>query len=450
MHPTQPSTRAERSEAPQLGRSRLSLAISILLIGLVLVVGFSLVRNDPGIDPSFDSGARLSATFIPSAELDRLITANEQQLTETETPSTYLILGQLYLEQARVTGDLSRYVQAGSAFDRALELRPADPLPVVGLAQVDLALHRFQSALDRVDGLARLDAVAVAVDAQVALGRLDRAERSLDILGAGAEDAGPILVRRSEIAWLRGDTARAVELAMTAVNPDEPVLAKRSWYQAFAAQMAFQAGELDSALELARAAVDHDPESIGAMAVLARSSAAAGDLERAEALLIDATTPVPEPGMLDELGDIQTALGKLDAAAATYATVDVIATLSDAAGAYDRSVARSLADRGVDTDRAVEIAMGELDVRRDALTLDTVAWALHRAGRNEEAVAFADEALATGIEDAAVLFHSARIYAEAGDSTRALELVDASLTRNAHFDVLLRADAIDLQKSLSS
>lgn len=441
---SQPSTRARPNG---LWLTVVALVVLVAAIGWVRTDFF---RSDSDIDPDFNSGARLSATFIPETELDRLIEVNEQQLAATETPSTYIVLGQLYLEKARVTGDLSRYVQAEAAFVKGIELRPSDPLPAIGLAQVDLALHRFTSALDRVDGLARLDAVAVAVDAQIALGRLDGAERSLDILAVGAETAGAILVRRAEIAWLRGQSNTAAELALSAVNPDEPVLARRSWYQAFAAQMAFHVGDLESALELSSLAVANDPSSIGAMAVLARASAASGDLRRAETLLIDATSPIPEPGMLDELGDIQTALGELENAAATYATIDVIATLGEAVGAYDRSVARSLADRGVEVRRALEIAMGELDVRRDALTLDTVAWASFRAGEVDQARAFADEALATGIQDAAVLFHAAEIYAASGDEVRALELVDAALAQNPNFDVLLAEDALALRERLSS
>lgn len=444
MPNSQPSTRATPKQP------WIAFAFFAVLVGAVVWIVFGLLDGGPAIDPDFNSGARLSATFIPESELERLIEVNEQQLEETETPSTYLVLGQLYLEKARVTGDLSRYVQAEAAFARGLELRPSDPLPAVGLAQVDLALHRFTSALDRVDGLARLDAVAVAVDAQIALGRLDGAERSLDILAVGAESAGAVLVRRAEIAWLRGQSSRAAELAFAAVDPDEPVLARRAWYQAFAAQMAFQTGDLETALELASMAFDNDPGSIGAMAVLARSSAASGDLLGAEALLVDATNPIPEPGMLDELGDIQIALGEFEDAAATYATIDVIATLSEAAGAYDRSVARSLADRGVDVDRATVIAMGELDVRRDALTLDTAAWALYRAGDLDRASEYITEALATGIQDAAVLFHAAEIHAASGDEVRALELVTAALVQNPHFDVLLAQDAVSLQERLSS
>lgn len=407
-------------------------------------------ESQPSVDPDFESGSRLSATFVPTDELDRLVAAYELRTGETETPSNYIILGQLYLEKARVTGDLSRYLQAEAAFRRGIELRPNDPIPAVGLAQTDLALHRFSSALERVDGIARLDAVAVAVDAQIAIGRIDDAERSLDILAVGAEGAGPILVRRAELAWMRGQVEEAKRLAEAAVNPLDANLARRAWYQTFAAQMAFQTGDHVRALELAEAAFGNDPESIGAQGVLARASYATGDLERAETMLGDATSPVPDPTFLDELGDVQTMRGDQDAADATYATIGVIATLSEASEAYDRSVARSLSDRGVETSRAVGIAEGELDVRRDALTLDTLAWALFRDGQIERAKEFSDEAVATGIREASVLYHAAEIAAASGDEARASELVRSALDMNDFFDLLLRRDAMDLAAEVGS
>lgn len=437
----------------RLPTARFLVFAAVLFVSAVLAaaVVFTVVSEPaPPVDPSLETGARLSATFVPQTELDRLISAYEERITTAESPSDFLLLGQLYLEKGRVTGDLARYAQAEAAFARGQELRPEDPIAEVGLAQTELAMHRFDEALARVDGLARLDAVAVATDALLAKGELDAAERSLDILAVDAETAGPILVRRSQLAWLRGDHETALDLALDAVDRDDANTARRSWYQAFAAQMAFQVGDLPVATDLAEAAVADDSENVGALAVLARTAWAHGDLERAAELLTDATNPVPDPALLDALGDVLTARGSADAAAQAYATIDVLATLGEAGGAYDRAVASSLADRGVQPERAVEIARRDLEVRQDAYTHDALAWALFRAGRVGEAVDSIEAALRTGISDAAIDYHAAEIFSAAGELERARDRISSSLAINPHFDVILAKDARLLAEMLNA
>ena len=69
---------------------------------------------------------------------------------------------------------------------------------------------------------------------------------------------------------------------------------------------------------------------------------------------------------------------------------------------------------------AVELARRELRDRSDVFTHDALAWALSAAGRNEEARNEIAAALAEGTKDARLFFHAAVIAARAGRAEEAL------------------------------
>lgn len=125
-----------------------------------------------------------------------------------------------------------------------------------------------------------------------------------------------------------------------------------------------------------------------------------------------------------------------------------MADLGEASEAYDRAIANSLADRGVDTERAVRIATEELSIRRDAYTLDSAAWALFRNGQPREAVEPIEEALASGIRDARVLYHAGEIFAALSETERARTHLEAALDVNRSFDVLGGRRAVALLEDL--
>ncbi|NEE62010.1 hypothetical protein G3M55_98095, partial [Streptomyces sp. SID8455] len=65
--------------------------------------------------------------------------------------------------------------------------------------------------------------------------------------------------------------------------------------------------------------------------------------------------------------------------------------------------------------RAVTLAEQTLRSRPFVAVHDAYAWALHRAGRDAEALAQADEALALGTRSALFHYHRAAIHQALGD-----------------------------------
>ncbi len=84
-------------------------------------------------------------------------------------------------------------------------------------------------------------------------------------------------------------------------------------------------------------------------------------------------------------------------------------------------------------DLAIELARADLAERRDVGAYDTLAWALHRAGRHREAGQVIAGALAFGTEDAALHYHAAAIATELGDRATASAHLERALAINPRF-----------------
>jgi tetratricopeptide (TPR) repeat protein len=75
-------------------------------------------------------------------------------------------------------------------------------------------------------------------------------------------------------------------------------------------------------------------------------------------------------------------------------------------------------------------------VRHDIYTWDTLAWALFRNNRQDEAAAAIKEALGLGTKDALLLFHAGMIYERIGDNEKAVDYLDRAIALNPQFHLL--------------
>ena len=109
-------------------------------------------------------------------------------------------------------------------------------------------------------------------------------------------------------------------------------------------------------------------------------------------------------------------------------------SLSAPADEDPRTVAQFLATKGRDPARAVALARAELDRRPGIYTADTLAWALHRAGKTGEARPHATKALALGTPDPTLLYHAGAIEIASGNAARGYPLVERALALSPRFD----------------
>ena len=358
-------------------------------------------------------------------------------------------LGLLYEARARLSGDVTDYARAIEAASRSLAIEPRQ-LDVRALhARLMLATHDFAAALAEAQVLDRAApgqpaVLAIVADAQLELGDVSAAtalyERIRTLAPGPAIDA-----RLARVAFLRGDPAGAVARAedahtdALAEGQDGPAL---SWYAYLAGTLSLASGEPEAAAAWFDRALEAWPQSHLALAGAARAAAALGDEDAALEGYRAAIAVAPQPEALAALGDLLALRGDEAGAEAQYATVLAIARLQGGDElVYNRQQVLFAVNHHRDLAMALELAERELAERRDAYGYDAYAWALLANGRAADADAAIEEALATGIRDATILFHAGEIKAALGDAAAARELLSDALAIRGALDPLAMARA---------
>jgi tetratricopeptide (TPR) repeat protein len=352
-------------------------------------------------------------------------------------------LGALYLQRARLTGDLADYGRALDAADRSIE---ADPIYWSGhalRASVLFALHDFPGALDEARATYaaapdQLEALAVIGDASLELGDLEAADVAYQQLAEMAPSA-PVWSRQAHLAFIRGDTERALDLVGIAATATDPVADP-----AAAAFYHFQLGDLRRASGDARGAegaylqaLAAVPEYAPATAGIARVREAEGHRAEAMALLAAAIARVPQPELIAALGDLHALDGDAAAAERQYALVERIGEVAAATGSvYDRQRVLFAADHERDLQGGIALARAELAVRHDIYAHDALAWVLFKAGELDEAAAEAEAALAMGTQDPRLAYHAGMIAAAQGRTEEARSLLRTALEGAAYLPPL--------------
>lgn len=435
--------------------------LPLVLAGIAAVAMGALVAvllRSGGGEASPTRAIRAEAT-VGFAPLDDRISVLEARVVPGD--GDYLnrtALAAVLVEAARSTGDPAAAERAEVLVTEALANNPGH-LPAESLlASIELARHDFAGALARAEAVVTeapgdLGALAVVGDANLELGRIAEAQEAYFELGRAGGGSPAVLIRRARLAWLSGDADAAVVeggAALDAAIDGGLGGADLASYQAQHALQLVGVGRAGEAAPIAEAAVDNAPSSPGVLAALAEVRLRQGDLPAAVDLLDRAIAIAPTPDLL--AAAVELALATDDAAAAEEltATVLAIAELADANGevADRRAIAEFLADRGIDTARAVELARAEADARPGAMTLQVLAWALHADGQLDEAVQAAEQVLASGLTDAEVLARVGVILAADAQDARAAEVLDRALRIDDRFDPIAAPQARALLDSL--
>ncbi|NUU21355.1 MAG: hypothetical protein HOV68_07540, partial [Streptomycetaceae bacterium] len=139
--------------------------------------------------------------------------------------------------------------------------------------------------------------------------------------------------------------------------------------------------------------------------------AALGRRDEALSEYAAATAALPIPQFLVEYGELLDSAGRSGEARAQYDLAAASFGLLEANGASD-DLARAQfeADHG-DPAEALRRAQAEWGRRQSVFVADALAWALHRNGRDAEALAYARRALADGWHDPLPLRHLTEIEA---------------------------------------
>lgn len=380
------------------------------------------------------------------AQIDHSIAAWTRNLaTNSRDYLSATNLAILYQGRGRLSYDLQDHERALTAARTALTIEPTYAPARAMEAAILFTLHDFSGAFTTADALVRddptqLGALATRFDSEIELGRIDDARRDLAALHSAGGPA--VLIRSARLDAVTGDAAgalRSAEQARKAAIADETD--DLGFYDYAVGEYARLGGNAKAARAAYQAAIKERATDLAALVGLARIDAFEGNTSAAIAGLQKATAIAPQPEAEGLLGDLQAASGDAAGSGAAFDTVRFIERLGDIQSTtFDRQILRFELDHGGATDDLLARARSSLATRPDWTGYDTVAWALYRLGRFDEAGAEIAKARALGDDDARLRYHDGAIRIAARDRSAGEAMLRSALTLGPALDPIERTE----------
>jgi tetratricopeptide (TPR) repeat protein len=392
---------------------------------------------DPTASPS--QPPRVSATVAEITRLQGLVTVNPDDADSQRA------LGFALAQRVRETADPSLYAPALAAFEAALKAQPDDAVALVGVAGIQLGKHEFADGLAtarKAIGLSPslVAAHAAEVDGLVELGRYGEADHAAGVMFGLSADLST-LARVSYLAELRGRLPAALSAMRQAAASPGLAPENTAYVDALLGNLLVYSGDPTGAGEAYRAALDLVPDHAPSLAGLGRLAVGAGKLDDAIGQFEHASAVVPLPEYVVALGDAQAAAGRTADAAKSYDLARAEIQLFKAAGVVvDVDLALLEADHG-DPAAALRYANAAYSATPTVRAADAVAWAMHRLGRDRDALRYVSKALRLGSIDPILRYHAGAIEAAADDPKAARRDLELALATDPGFSATGAAEA---------
>ena len=393
-------------------------------------------------------GLALALTGSCRAGQHELLAALKAKVTADASDFvTWNKLADAELSQLSATGDPACLTRAAEAVEHSLKTAsPELNHDALALrARVGLAAHRFTEARRDAELLRSLmpDSsypLELLGDALLNLGEYAAATRVREQMLARDGSTLATEPRLAQLDLVYGRTARAQERLTAALAlagelaPPSPEAV--AWCHVQLGELSFRAGDWEKAERHYTAALATQPGYHAALDHLAELRGAQGRIDEAIATYTHVIERVPQPELMQALGDLCLSAGRAadakpwhDRALAAY-----LASAERGDALYLHHLAGFYADSVKEPAKAVEWARRDLALHHNNQACDALAWALHKAGRNEEAADLAAKALATGTRDAHILYHAGLIRMAAGNVADGATLLQQALTANPRYN----------------
>lgn len=410
-----------------------------------------LLAMEPVV-PGDGTGGGTAAPAKPRAAAasradDPLSAARQAVDRAPDDPVAWGQLAHAEIERARTTLDTDRLDAAGKALRRSLSLKEdGNYRAVTGMGQLANARHEFTEG--RAWGLRstrmapdRADGYGVLADAEIQLGHYGAArtavQRMLDLKpdAAAYSRAAYDLETHGRFDDAAVSLERAAESAQT---PGEAAFA-----EARTGELAWAQGDVKRAEHHFERALDEVPRHPYAESGLARLYAARGRTEKAVELYDRLTARTPLPQFLLEAAELKLSRSGARSEERSEARAGAelaglraqLRMLRAKGGPADPHLALYAADHG-DPAVAVGLMRQEWKRSRSVIVADALGWALHRAGRDAEALPYVRAAARTGWQNASFLYHRGVIERRLGREAAGDRLLRKALRLNPHFSQL--------------
>jgi tetratricopeptide (TPR) repeat protein len=378
---------------------------------------------------------------------DERIAANEKLLKDAPNdPKVEAALASAFIQKLRETTDFAYLNRAAALVEKMLAADPRSYDAIRLSAEIETHRHNFPKAAQlslELTGRNPSDSGALGMlgDSLMEMGQYETADRAYRQMLT----LSPNLASYNRVAYQRfvlGDVDQALAWMATAVEAGSRIPENLAWCLVEFGDMLFKTGRVEDAHIAYGRALQALPGYHRALAALGRESLAAGKFESAAENFKKAQGVIPLPDYAAALATIYEAIGKTSEAQQQRNLLDVIDELGQANGEKgNRVLAIAYADENRKLDRALELARGELETRKDVYTYDALSWVLFRGGKQEEAEEASAKALAFHTPEPMFLYHAGVIAMAAGRTDRGKELLRSALALNPAFSFPQALDA---------
>lgn len=371
-----------------------------------------------------------------------------QKITSSPSdPKAYVEMAQLFMNEARITGDHPYYYPAAKQLlDRALQLDANNFNALISMGSIQLSLHQFSDAA--ITGRKAIAASpysnypwGILCDASVELGDYKTAIMAADSMVALRPDLRSY-ARVSYLRELHGDIPGAIEAMDLAVKAGAPGKEEKAWARHTLGSMYLNHGDLKRAENEFTMALLERPNYAFALGGLAKVRAAQQKYDVAIHLLDSASALVPEFSFLQLKADILHVQGKQDEERTVIAEIEKMLAEDEASGhGMDREFAMLYATRGIKTDKAEAYARKEFAKRPNSVDAQfSLAIACYRAGKLGEAESMINKVMQLRGKNAEHFAYAGLIADQKGDKVNGARLMKEALSINPSLTPLLQAE----------
>jgi tetratricopeptide (TPR) repeat protein len=338
-------------------------------------------------------------------------------------------LARTYLKMARATGEASWYLLAEQNAQQSLAKMPFENQgATIVLARVAEARHDFKQAIQLAESASgNEDTLSILVTSNLALGRVDKAEKAANALVDRIPTLGTLTLR-ALVRVAQGQDAEALKDLQQAIALEEPGETGSSvWARTLLGRLYYKQGQLTQSEQLYREALQILPEHPPAWLNLAQLEVRRGNYQEAEkiysqfVITLQKSPHVYDHVVLRGMARVKTLQG--DKSKATELQSQAEARLrEDLVGfGHQGELALLLLERGNpgDVQEALTLMQKEVGNRRDPETLSILALVLGKAGRWDRAQKVMQEVLRSGIQAAGLFYQAGEIEQALGNQTAA-------------------------------
>ena len=361
-------------------------------------------------------------------------------------------LAKAYLKMARTTGNVNWYLLAEQSARQSLVNLPFDNQgAMLVLAHIAEAKHDFKETINLTQQVLQSEpdsenALALLVSSNLAMGNLDEADLAAHNLVSKIPALNSFTLR-ALVHAAKGENTSALadfKQALALEEPGEEISSAKT--RTFLGRFYSSQGEYILARQLYQEALSIIPDFPFALVHLAELEIKEGNYSAAEKIYTQLSNTANSAETFDHLAleglaQVKLLQGNKSAAEALWQKAEHEFRHHHEIDSFGhrRELAHLLLARGnsADLPEALALMKAEVAIRRDAETLNTLAWIFHKLGRNDEAQKVFQEALGQGVKNAEIFYRAGLVEKALGNDSQANKYFEqAKQTDNNWFNRL--------------